>query len=170
MEQYQLKEACSQEELNALVDVIWIAQYDPYRVMFQAFFPVLGPSAEDRTNAIEESKERLWAAHHKSRTSHWFYVTETSTCSIVGAAHWQIEDASTPISGITEYEATWWPPGKAREFANEIVRQLYAPRHEFMLGPSIGGSISPSSNVRRETDPVEWHICSPCCQVIVEEV
>ena len=136
--QYQLKEAKSRAELDSIVEVMWIAQYDPYRIMFQSFFPVMGPTTKDREAAIEESKERLWKQHCSSEMGHWFYVEDVSTGEVVGSTHWQVQLASAPHSGPLSLEATWWPPGEAREFATEVIRQTYAPRHRFLTGPYVG--------------------------------
>ena len=76
MSRFELREVGSRKDFDAVINVVWLAQYDPYRPMFQVFFPVLGPRGQDRQEAIQESKERLWNAHCKNPSSHWFCVQD----------------------------------------------------------------------------------------------
>ena len=148
-QQYLLKEAYSRAELDAIVDVMWAAHYNPYRATFQTFFPILGPTAEDMERAIAECKDRLWEQHrnqhqhqhqhqHRDGGGHWLYVLDRLTSEVVGGTHWQLQQPSVEHAGPIQLEATWWPPGEAREFAAAVIGQVYAPRHRFLSGAYLG--------------------------------
>ena len=135
---YNLREVTTRAELDAVVDVVWVAQYNPYRPMFQTFFPVLGPMAQDRQQAIRESKDRLWEAHCSTDSSHWIFVEDTTSFEIVGGTQWQtIEDPSAHVGPLSKLEASWWPEGESRDFCSEVIRQVYAPQHQLLRGPYV---------------------------------
>ena len=71
MTSYVVREATTRNEFDALIDVVWKANYDPYEPAFSAFFPIFGPAATDREAAVLESKERLWQMHRSEHSSHW---------------------------------------------------------------------------------------------------
>ena len=136
--QYVLKEVSTREELDKCVEVMWIAQHNPNRIMFQSFFPILGSTPEDKQKAVDEAKERLWNLHCASEQGHWFYVEDRSSGEVVGSTHWQLKLPSKSHSGPLQLEAMWWPPGEGREFASRVIQQTLAPRLQLMKGPYLG--------------------------------
>lgn len=138
MQSYPFREAVTRHEFDAIVDLVWKAQYNPYDPSFSAFFPVFGPTAGDREAAIQKSKDRLWESHLSEPSSRWFYVQDPSTGEVVGGTEWQLHETNPYPSGPPKIEATWWPEGEGRHFCNEILRQCYAPRHQWFAKPHLG--------------------------------
>lgn len=138
MSSYTFKEATTRSEIDAIVDLVWKAQYNPYDPSFSAFFPVFGPTARDRETAIQKSKDRLWQSHQSEPSSHWIYVEDPLTGKVVGGTEWQLYETNPFLSGPPKLEAHWWPEGEGRNFCNEILRQCYAPRHRWFTRPYLG--------------------------------
>ncbi|MCJ1271667.1 hypothetical protein MMC22_011572 [Lobaria immixta] len=137
MQSYTFKEAITRNELDAIVDLVWKAQYNPYDPSFSAFFPVFGPTARDREVAIKNSKDRLWQSHQSEPSSHWIYVEDPLTGEVVGGTEWQLYETNPFVNGPPKMEASWWPEGEGRNFCNEILRQCYAPRHRWLTRPHL---------------------------------
>lgn len=136
--QFILKEAKTRAELDGCVEIMWAAHHNPNRIMFQSFFPILGPTKEDEQKAIDEAKERLWKLHCVSTQGHWFYAEDRFTGEILGSTHWQVQLPLRSHSGPLQLEAEWWPPGEKREFASRVIKQTLAPRLQLMKGPYLG--------------------------------
>lgn len=150
MKSYTFKEATTRNELDAVVDLVWKAQYNPYDPSFSAFFPVFGPTAGDREAAIKKSKDRLWQSHQSDSSSHWIYVEDPSTGEVVGATEWELYETNPFPEGPPKMEASWWPEGEGRNFCNEILRQCYAPRHRWLTRPHLGQlALTPQAICRR---------------------
>ena len=141
MESFTAREVSTRKELDALIDVVWKAQYNPYDPAFSAFFPIFGPTVTDREAAIQESKDRLWQSHQSDPSSHWIYVRDPITGAVVGGTQWLIYETNPYVNGAPKMEASWWPEGsEGRTFCTELLRQCYAPRHQWMNRPHLGTS------------------------------
>ncbi|KAJ4362978.1 hypothetical protein N0V83_010095 [Neocucurbitaria cava] len=103
-DRYLVQEAKTRQELDAVMDVIWAANYTPYEPFAQIFFPVLGFTTAHREAAIAESKERFWNQHQADRSSHWFYAFDTVTGRAVGCAQWVISE-SNPFAAALNWMA-----------------------------------------------------------------
>ncbi|KAF1832569.1 hypothetical protein BDW02DRAFT_570954 [Decorospora gaudefroyi] len=134
-ERYLVREAKTREELDAIMDVIWSANYTPYEPFMQLFFPVLGYTAACRELAIAESKERFWQCHQTDPSSHWFYALDTTTNKPVGSAQWVISTSNPFAAGTSKLTAPWWPEGEYRSFCESILNQVYRPRSNWMTRP-----------------------------------
>jgi hypothetical protein len=135
---YVVKEMESRAEMDAIMDVIWAANYDPYDTYAQLFFPVLGYTSSAREAAITESKARFWENHSSAATSNWFYVEDTASGKVVGCAQWEIHTQNPFKAGTPTLQAPWWPEGEYRDFCEEIIRQVYTPRTSWMRRPHLG--------------------------------
>ena len=138
MSQYILKKVETRQELDKVVEVLWIAHYNPYRPLFQIHFPVFTPSENGRRLAMEHSKDQLWESHCSSEYSHWLYVKDIYSQEIVGATQWEIQCGSTLRSDFATMGTTAWPSGEARDFCTKALQQVYAARRQFLQGPYIG--------------------------------
>ena len=125
-----------------MVDVISRAQYSPYMPSASIFFPVFGYTAADREAGIASSKERLWKEHTCNPSSHWIYVEDTATGSIVAGTQWEWNNGSPFKDGLAKINVHWWPEGEAREFCEEMLRQAYTPRSLWMHRPHASGYAS----------------------------
>lgn len=137
---YVVKEMKSKAEMDAIMDVIWTANYDPYDTYAQLFFPVLGYTPTAREDAITESKARFWENHVKTPTSSWYFVEDVTNGAVVGCAQWEIHAQNPFKEGAPKIRAPWWPEGDYREFCEEIIRQVYTPRTNWMRRPHLGES------------------------------
>lgn len=137
-DRYLVQEAKTRQELDAVMDVIWAANYTPYEPFAQIFFPVLGFTTAHREAAIAESKERFWNQHQADRSSHWFYAFDTVTGRAVGCAQWVISESNPFAAGTPKLTAPWWPEGECRKFCESILNQVYSPRASWMTRPHCG--------------------------------
>ena len=136
MSRYVVKKLRTRAELDAVVDVIWKAQYSPYMPSASILFPVFGYTAEDRVIGIARSKERLWNEHSSDlSSSHWIFVEDTATLQIVAGALWKWHEDNPCKDGIAKVDMYWWPKGEAREFGEEMFRQAMTPRSLWMHRP-----------------------------------
>lgn len=139
---YILKEATTRSELDAIFPVIWLANHAPFQPLIHGLFPIFGPTAADRENAMQSAKERLWKAHTEDPASHWLYVVEGESGVVVGVTQWMVYLENPYPNGADEARkrmvADWWPEGEGREFVEEMVRQLYAPRAAWIQRPHAG--------------------------------
>lgn len=135
---YVVKEMKSKDEMDAIMDVLWKANYDPYDTYAQLFFPVLGYTNSAREAAIAESSDRFWKNHNSTPTSNWFYVEDTTNGEVVGCAQWEIHTQNPFKAGMPTLRAPWWPEGEYRKFCEEIIRQVYTPRTSWMRRPHLG--------------------------------
>ncbi|KAF2443203.1 hypothetical protein P171DRAFT_362972 [Karstenula rhodostoma CBS 690.94] len=134
---FVVREMKTKAEMDAIMDVIWTANYDPYDTYAQLFFPVLGYTASAREAAMAESKDRFWETHNSTPTSNWFYVENVTTGQVVGCAQWEIHTQNPFKAGAPTPRAPWWPEGEYRDFCEEIVRQVYTPRTNWMRRPHL---------------------------------
>ncbi|EDN95029.1 predicted protein [Sclerotinia sclerotiorum 1980 UF-70] len=151
MSRYTLKELQTREELDAVVDVIFKAQYSPYMPSSSIFFPVSGYSLEDRAAGIAASQERLWKEHLAAdpATNHWIIVKENASSKIVGGCLWKWHDGNPFPDGIPKPNVYWWPEGEAKEFCEEMIRQSMTPRSLWMHGKNAEGFIEANELGRR---------------------
>ncbi|KAF1960758.1 hypothetical protein CC80DRAFT_465044 [Byssothecium circinans] len=129
---YVLKEAKEKEEMDAIMEVIWAANYSPYDPFVQIVFPVLGYTPADRATSFQEAKQRFWDQHLADPSSHWFYVVEKESGEAVGCCQWQIFTSNPFANGHAKHEAPWWPEGEYREFCEAILHQVTLPRVRWM--------------------------------------
>ena len=134
----ELKEVSGREELDAIIEIAWVANFNPYRPLIAGVFPIFGPTAADRQAAIQASKDRYWNAHVLDPSSHWLYVRESTTGQVLGGTQWQIYTRNPYLKGTPELVAEWWPEGEGRNFVTEMIRQLYKARHLWMHRPHLG--------------------------------
>lgn len=135
---YLVKKMKTRPEMDAVMDVIWRANYDPYEPFAQLFFPVLGFTQSAWDAAVAESKSRFWTNHINDPTSTWYYVQEVASGKVVGCAEWE-EHLENPFkNGSPTIQASWWPEGDHREFCELIIRQIYSPRSKWMQRPHMG--------------------------------
>lgn len=139
---YVVREAKSKQELDDILEVIWIANYTPYEPFVQLFFPILGSTSAHRRDAIAESKERFWKQYQADKSIHWFYAFDTVTSKTVGCAQWVISKTNPFLGGIPKLTAPWWPEGESRRFCETILNQVYKPRASWMTRPHCGEWIS----------------------------
>ena len=143
MPPYAVKELRTRAEMDAVVDVIWKAQYSPYMPSASMFFPVFGYTSEDRVIGIARSKERLWKEHSSDpASSHWIFVEDTATAQIVAGALWEWHEKNAFTDGIPKVDMYWWPKGEAKEFCEEMIRQTLTPRSLWMHRPHAGECLS----------------------------
>ena len=136
MPSYEVKVLQTREELDAVVDVIWRAQYDPYMPSASIYFPVFGYTAADRFAAIAASKIRLWNEHAAADSSiQWIYVQDAQTGQIVAGTQWKWNDGMPFLDGVAKVSCTWWPEGEARELCEGILAQALTPRALWMHRP-----------------------------------
>lgn len=136
--QYVVREMKTKSEMDAIMDVIWAANYNPYDTYAHLFFPVLGftPAAWDA--ALAESKSRFWENHLNTPTSSWYYIQESASGKVVGCAEWEVHRDNPFKDGAPTMRAPWWPQGEYREFCEEIMRQVYQSRASWMRRPHMG--------------------------------
>ncbi|KAF2014373.1 hypothetical protein BU24DRAFT_433773 [Aaosphaeria arxii CBS 175.79] len=134
---YVVKQAQTKEELYAIMDVIWAANYTPYEPIVQIVFPVLGYQPADREASVVESKERFWKNHENDPSSNWFYVQEIASGHVVGSAQWQIFKDNPFPKDTAPLTAPWWPEGEHREYCESILNQIYKPRVSWMKRPHL---------------------------------
>ncbi|TGO67680.1 hypothetical protein BOTNAR_0037g00170 [Botryotinia narcissicola] len=134
MSDYTVSRLQTREQLDAVVEVIFKAQYSPYMPSSSIFFPVAGYSLEERSAGIAASKERLWKEHLAANpaTNHWIIVEEKESLRIVGGCLWKWHDGNPFPDGIPTPSVYWWPEGEAREFCEEMIRQSMTPRSLWM--------------------------------------
>jgi hypothetical protein len=137
-DRYVVREANTREELDQILDVIWVANYTPFEPFVQLFFPVLGYTSAHREAAIVESKERFWSQHQADPSSHWYYAFDTVTGTAVGCAQWVISKSNPFAAGVPKLQAPWWPEGECRKFCESILNQVYRPRASWMTRPHCG--------------------------------
>jgi hypothetical protein len=137
-DQYVVREATTKQELDAILDVVWAANYYPYEPFVQLFFPVLGYTSAHRERAIAESKERFWSQHQGDPNSHWYYALDTVTGEKIGCAQWVVSQSNPFAAGVPELTAPWWPEGECRNFCESILNQVYKPRASWMTRPHCG--------------------------------
>lgn len=135
---YMVMQMKAKEEMDAIMNVIWAANYNPYDTYAQLFFPVLGFTSADREAALAESKERFWNNHVSTPSSNWFYVMDVATGHVVGCAQWEIHTENPFKAGVPALRAPWWPEGDYRDFCEEILRQAYKSRANWMRRPHLG--------------------------------
>lgn len=140
MSNYAARKLQTREELDAVVDVIFKAQYSPYMPSTSIFFPVSGYLWEDHAAGVAASKERLWKEHLALNTAnnHWIIVEEKSTSKIIGGCLWKWHDSNPFPDGIPKPHVYWWPEGEVREFCEEMIRQSMTPRRLWMHGRNAG--------------------------------
>jgi hypothetical protein len=83
-----LKEATTRSEFDAIIDIAWLANYDPYRPIISGIFPIFGPTTANREVAIPSSKDRYWKTHISDPSSHWFYVQDPESGEFLGGIEW----------------------------------------------------------------------------------
>ncbi|KAF7932853.1 uncharacterized protein EAE98_004152 [Botrytis deweyae] len=140
MSDYTLRRLQTREQLDAVVEVIFKAQYSPYMPSSSIFFPVAGYSLEERSAGVAASKERLWKEHLAANpaTNHWIIVEEKESLKIVGGCLWKWHDGNQFPDGIPTPSVYWWPEGEAREFCEEMIRQSMTPRSLWMHDRNAG--------------------------------
>lgn len=172
MPQYAVKELRTREEMDAVVDVIWKAQYSPYMPSASMFFPVFGYTKEDRVIGIAASKDRLWNEHASDpSSSHWVFVEDTATTQIIAGALWEWHEGGISTNGVAKVDMYWWPKGEAKEFCEEMIRQTLTPRSLWMQRPHAGdlfldtfmSKLIGSAYARLEHDGCASRIPKPRC-------
>lgn len=140
MSDYTVRRLQTREQLDAVVEVIFKAQYSPYMPSSSIFFPVAGYSLEERSVGVAASKERLWKEHLAANpaTNHWIIVEEKESLKIVGGCLWKWHDENPFPDGIPTPSVYWWPEGEAREFCEEMIRQSMTPRSLWMHDKNAG--------------------------------
>ena len=140
MSQYVVEEVTRREDLDSIVDVIWGAM-DGFDPSHQIFFPILGDRPGDHEAAVLTSKNRTWEDHKSDSSSHWIFVRDKASETIIGGCQWRIYTENPFPNGTPHIEAAWWPEGEGRCFASEVVRQCYTPRIKWMACPHVGKRI-----------------------------
>ena len=141
MAPYSVHELQTRAELDAVVRVIFKAQYSPYLPSIAIFFPVFGYSEEAYETGVAAAQERLWKSHTSNPSSHWVFVRDDANGEIVAATQWEWNENGTPFrNGIAKIDADWWPDVEARKFCEEMLRQAYTPRCIWMQRPHASQS------------------------------
>ena len=156
---YEVHRVETKVEFDAIIRMEWRAYHEPYRsehhilsvatyasytscsAEYQFLHPVWGSTDEEREQSLKYDQDRLWEKRLENPFSHWIYVKESSTGQIAGAAEWLIYTENPFPNGPQRIEATWWPPGEAKDFATEMINQMYAPRQNWMQRPFVGEHI-----------------------------
>ena len=155
MESFMASEMSARQEPDTIINVVWKAQYNLYDPAISAISPIFGPTAADREAAIRESKGRLWQSHRSDPSSCWIYVGDPVTGEVVGGTQWLIYETSPYANGALEMQASWWSEGsEGRMFCTELLRQSYAPRHQWISRPHLGTSELQSRFQRRATSRI----------------
>ena len=156
MAKYVMGNMETREQLDKIVDLIWVANYTPYEPLIQLVFPVLGYQEADRTAAITESKARFWQIYQNAKDdgSRWFYTEDVETGEVVACI--QVESVNENRSAQDpQIEAPWfvnpsmseshtlilllrWPEGEHRDFAESMLNQVYKARFNLMTRPFCG--------------------------------
>lgn len=137
-ERYGVREAKTRQELDAILDVIWTANYTPYEPFVQLFFPILGFTSAHRQDAVTESKDRFWKEFRDDPSIHWYYVYEIATGRTIGCAQWVFSKTNPFAAGTPLLTAPWWPEGDSKKFCESILNQVYRPRASWMTRPHCG--------------------------------
>ena len=127
----------SDSEFDDIIDCEWTAYETPYNSVWKFLYPVFGSTANDRSAAIQESKQRQLELHHSKQSSHWLKVTDDETGTVAGAAQWSVfnENPFKDLpSGMT---CSWWPEGPKRTMVDEYLAQIMGPRLERMSKPHL---------------------------------
>ncbi|PQE15241.1 gnat family acetyltransferase protein [Rutstroemia sp. NJR-2017a WRK4] len=128
MSRFTVSEATTRAEVDAVALLVQKANRMPYR----PFVAVQTPYAIDNPTAMELSKEWFWQNHAHNPASHWITVHHSESGELVGAANWHINEKNAFPTPPPKIEATWWPEGEKREFANFVLTQAFLPRMRWM--------------------------------------
>lgn len=138
MSEYSLHVVTSREEHDGVIDLAWLAWWDPYIPNIRIAMPILGYAPEDRIKAIAESKARTWAEYEKKKpweNSRYVYARHDATGEIVGALRIDFYEGSPWPNGEPKLSMPWWPEGEAREFCERMMQQCFTPRSMWMQRP-----------------------------------
>ena len=132
----QLTELTSDAEFPPLMDALYDGYSHPYNGFWKLF---KGPSAEECT-------ARFTKAHNADPTSHWIYVTDTTTGQVVGGTQWNIYESNPYTKPLPPFLATWWEEGTVmRKFSDTLLKRFMSGRPKRMNRPHL-----------RETLPREY--------------
>lgn len=128
---YSVHLVTRREELDGILDVCWLAWWDPYIPNIRIAMPIFGYTPEDRIKAIADSKERFWAGYEKSKPwdrSRYIYARHDASGEIVGGLKIDLAEGSPWPDGNPKVSIPWWPEGEAREFCERMMQQAFTPR------------------------------------------
>jgi GNAT superfamily N-acetyltransferase len=155
---YVLKHLSTKEEMRNIIDLIFAACHDPYDPVIQIFFPVLGFMPDDVTKAKKAHAERVFHDHVRANSSSgmnetqmksvWLYVQHVDSGDVVACGQWEVHlsnphtETDSASQGV---KCEYWPEGsRGRDFAEQVVGQVYVWRKRWMLRPHLGTLFSVS--------------------------
>lgn len=94
-----LKEVTTRSKIDAIIDIVWAANYIPYRPLISGIPPIFGPTTADREADIASSKDRYWKSHIPGPSSHWFYVQDQKSEEVLGGVQWQAHETNSYPNG-----------------------------------------------------------------------
>ena len=136
MAPYTVQELQTRAELDAVVEVMFKAQYTPYLPSIAIYFPVFGYTKEARAAGIVAAQDRLWKENLSSTSSHWIFIRDEATGDIIAGTLWEWNERGSPFkNGISKIDCYWWPDVEARIFCEEMLRHAVTPRCIWMQRP-----------------------------------
>lgn len=134
----ELRHVKSDSEFNELVQCECESYEDPFNGFYLLLRPDRGSSPKGR-EGFKELRDRQIAWHKHDPTSTWLKVVDTDIGDkVVGGACWNTF-LENPYSQPMEHplEATWWPEGEPREFANKLLDDWLQHRSRKMNRPHM---------------------------------
>ncbi|POS72410.1 hypothetical protein DHEL01_v209191 [Diaporthe helianthi] len=132
----QLQEVDVEADFPAISRCLFDAHETPLQKFFHLWFPTFGDDNQAREDAITEGATRLKLWHSEDPSSNWRKVVDTESGRIAGASLWNIH-LENPFATPDNMEVTWFPPGGAREFVEEMITEYDAPRVQAAQKPHV---------------------------------
>ncbi|KAJ6489759.1 acyl-CoA N-acyltransferase [Mycena sanguinolenta] len=132
----ELRDIDSDTDFPALFDCYNASFGEPMQPFIQLLFPTLG-KADPPQDQYDEGVERLKAWHLLDPNSQWRKVVDTDTGRIAGASAWKIHKENPFAAEPEPLDASWWPAGSARAFAETSLAKLVAPHARFAQRPHV---------------------------------
>ncbi|KAK4695262.1 hypothetical protein P7C71_g2459, partial [Lecanoromycetidae sp. Uapishka_2] len=134
----ELREHKLDDDWNELIQCESESFSDPFNTIFTLFRPERGTSGKAR-ESFKELRDRAISHYKDDPTSIWLKVVDTDIGDkIVGAAEWN-KFVENPYTKRLDHpmEATWFPEGEDREFANKLLDDWLVPRQQTMNRPHM---------------------------------
>lgn len=127
----ELRDVDRDTNFSALARCLFEGYEDPPQPFFHAWFPIFGPSLQDREASLTEAANRLRDWNNDQpithQTSVWKKVVDTETGVIAGASLWKIY-SEDPFREEQRIQAKWFPEGGARLWVEKMIEEHDRPR------------------------------------------
>ena len=142
----QIRIVKTRAEFDAVMDCQWSGFISPVEPFWDLWFPtdieshIAGHSAP-RSDAVAESKERMWTEHVGDPSSTWIYVSNPQTGEVLASCQWRVYPAPTNpfATGLPNIQCAGWPAGSAgAAFVAKLARGLFTSRVAWMGRPHVG--------------------------------